>query len=64
MIGVLEIDETSEKIATAMNMKGTNFILLCKVVLRINVTLLIRDKKLFGSFPIYISKFVVDYNKI
>ena len=41
MIGEVEIDENSEKIATAINMKGTNFILLCKVVLRIYVEQLI-----------------------
>ena len=44
MIGVAEIDENSEKIATAINMKGTNFILLCNVSLRINVLQFIGGK--------------------
>jgi len=37
MIGLAEIDENSEKIATAINMKGTSFILLFKVLLTIYV---------------------------
>ena len=41
MIGVVEIDENSEKIATAINMKGTNFIFLCNVVLTIYVEWLV-----------------------
>jgi len=64
MIGVVEIDENSEKIATAMNMKGTNFILICNYVLRIYVELLIGGKSCSVLSPLYISIFVVGYNKI
>ena len=44
MIGVAEIDENSEKIVMAINMKGTNFIMICNVVLRIYVEQLIGGK--------------------